>query len=193
MNAKRRAASLLLGVLLAACGSTPTSTPSPAATHAAPTASPAASASTTTPTAGTPATPDTVALVPDSVAVTVATSLVLRSKPEVNTASEIFKPSLSEGDQVFVVDGPVRASGYDWYDVRPLSARLPSWGWVAAASRSDEPWLVPGVATCPPTPTTFAQLTALTDGQRLACFSRVPITVRARIVRFVGSVDPGYS
>ena len=54
MNAKRHAASLLLGVLLAACGGTPTSppadTPGPTAIHTAPTASPAASASTTMPT-----------------------------------------------------------------------------------------------------------------------------------------------
>ena len=65
MNAKRRAASLLLGVVLAACGSTPATpmpagstqpTPSPldtlgpTAIHASPTASPAASASTTIPT-----------------------------------------------------------------------------------------------------------------------------------------------
>jgi hypothetical protein len=54
MNAKRRAASLLLGVLLAACGITPvtTTTPGPTATPSSPTAAPAASASTTVPTPG---------------------------------------------------------------------------------------------------------------------------------------------
>jgi hypothetical protein len=68
MNAKRRAASLLLGVLLAACGSTPATpatptptgsssaaaspadAPGPTATHASPSASAAASASATIPT-----------------------------------------------------------------------------------------------------------------------------------------------
>ena len=53
MNAKRRAASLLFGVLLAACANTPTSstpTPGPTATLSSPTAPPRASASTTMPT-----------------------------------------------------------------------------------------------------------------------------------------------
>jgi hypothetical protein len=195
-----RSGFVLLAVVLVGCSSaTPTAapgssevpTPAGVASAAATSVAPPTPGPTATPTATAQATPGAVALARDSVAVTAATSLVLRSKPEVSEASQIFKPSLSKGDQVFVVAGPVYASGYDWYDVNPLSAKYMNGGWVAAASRAGEPWIVPAVATCPPIPTTFAQLTALTDGQRLACFSRVPITVRARVIRFIGSVDPG--
>jgi hypothetical protein len=186
---------VLLAVVLVGCsGATPTAAPgsSEAPTPAVSASAPATSTATSTLGPTTPAAsakPTAAALAPRSVAVTVATSVVVRSKPEISTASEIFKPPLSAGDQVYVSSGPVRASGYDWYQVQPLTAHAPSWGWVVAASRSGEPWLVPGVATCPLTPTTFAQLTTLTYGQRLACFSRVPITVAARLLPCNCSVD----
>jgi hypothetical protein len=60
---------------------------------------------------------------------------------------------------VFVIDGPVSGSGYDWYLIDPLSEvdlqvhpDPPSPGWVAAASRDGEPWLAPSAAHCLDTP-----------------------------------------
>lgn len=169
--------------------SSPLVSPSPTAAQTlapSPTPTPSPSIAPATPA------PEVVVLARDTVAVVVANEgLVIRSKPEISDSSVIFDPALAAGAQLYIADGPEHANGYDWYDVNPLSAKYMNGGWVAAASRAGEPWIVPGVATCPPVPTTFAQLATLTDGQRLACFSRVPITVRARVIRFIGSVDPG--
>jgi hypothetical protein len=209
MSRSARFGLVILAAVLAGCsGATPTPAPN-ASDHATPAGvapSPTSSAPTQTQPEPTPtvpaptpsattatAAPAAETLPPYGVAIAIQDDVVIRSKPGVGADSEIYKPSLSRGDQVLVVGGPVRASGYDWYDVRPLAARLPSSGWVAQASKAGEPWIAPGRATCPPVPTTFATLAALTDGQQLACFSRVPITVSARLWRFVGSVDPGYN
>jgi hypothetical protein len=206
MSSSARFGLVILAAVLAGCsGATPTPAPN-ASDHATPAGvapSPTSSAPTQTQPEPTPtvpaptpsattatAAPAAETLPPYGVAIAIQDDVVIRSKPGVGADSEIYKPSLSRGDQVLVVGGPVRASGYDWYDVRPLAARLPSSGWVAQASKAGEPWIAPGRATCPPVPTTFATLAALTDGQQLACFSRVPITVSARLWRFVGSVDP---
>jgi len=99
------------------------------------------------------------------------------------------------------MSGPVAASGYDWYEVSPVTfeiERLVEWpktivgsssGWVAVASRDGEAWLGHGEATCPAMPTDVAGLGSLSIGARLACFSRVPITVKARIVPCQCDVD----
>ena len=88
-----------------------------------------------------------------------------------------------------MLDGPVTASGYDWYEVAQLSSRtLPS-GWVASASRDGEPWIVAGAFDCPPVPTDFRSLAALPVGVGLACFPQVPITVQARLISCACDVD----
>jgi len=116
----------------------------------------------------------------------------VRSKPEVSDASEKLEPLLPTGTELFVLSGPVAGSGYDWFEVRPLSTGLPHGGWVAATARDGEPWLVAGRPSCPAAPKDFATLAALTDGQKLACFSGVPITVRARLLPCNCDVDgPG--
>lgn len=125
-----------------------------------PTASPSIAFATPTPAA--------VVLARDTVAVVVATDgLVIRSKPEISAASEIFRPSLPAGAELYVWDGPVRADGYAWYRVLPLSAKYQS-GWVAAASKTGEPWIESGNATCPKTPTTVAGVAQMPGGVGLA-------------------------
>lgn len=133
------------------------------------------------------------ALTSGSVAITVASDVRMRSKPEVGSTSEPYSPTLPKGAELFVVGGPVRESGYDWYEVLPLNSGLPTRGWVARASRPGEPWITPASATCPKAPTTIAGLSGMTDGTRLACFSQVPITVQARLLPCYCDVDPAYA
>lgn len=116
----------------------------------------------------------------------------MRSQFRIADDSETYEPLLPLGTQLYVLDGPVSASGYDWYQVAPLisaapdldfrgSGALPS-GWVASAGRDGEPWIAVDAFDCPPLPTDFRSLAALPPAVGLACFPRVPITVRARLI-----------
>jgi hypothetical protein len=109
--------------------------------------------------------------------------LRVRSKPGTDASSRKYTPLLPLGTRLFVLDGPVEASGYSWYEVMPLSlvGSLPS-GWVAVAGRDGEPWVEKARFNCPPVPTDLAALSALPAGVGLVCFPRVPITVRARVI-----------
>jgi hypothetical protein len=118
--------------------------------------------------------------------------LRVRSQPGVNDDSRKLAPLLPLGTELYVFDGPVSASGYDWYEVVPLASRsLPS-GWVAVASRDGEPWIARDDFDCPPQPTNVRSLAALTPGVGLACFSQVPITVKARLIWCNCNIDGGW-
>ena len=122
-------------------------------------------------------------------AVTAVDGVRVRSQPRVSDDSFKEEPLLPRGTALYMLDGPVSASGYDWYNVAPLTSRdLPS-GWVASASRDGVPWLEQGNFDCPSVPADFRALTALPDGVGLACFPRVPITVRARVLSCECDVD----
>jgi hypothetical protein len=127
----------------------------------------------------------------DSVAVTTVDELRVRSRPRIADDSSKLEPLLPLGAQVFVLDGPVSASGYTWYEVAPLGSRTLPQGWVAAASRTGEAWLAPGTFRCPPVPTDFKSLSALPPAVGLACFPRTPITVVARLIGCNCDVDGG--
>jgi len=134
------------------------------------------------------------ALARDTTARVLATDgLLVRSEPGVGDGSRILRPALVKDAELYVWGGPVHASGYDWYEVLPLSARYPRSGWVAAASRSGEPWIAPGKATCPKAPGSFADLRALTAGQALGCFSGVTLRIPAAIVPCNCDIDPAYA
>ena len=197
--------------LLAGCGaqatSSPTVSPPSALTGAQPSASPAPFASLVAspmpsdspveppspaqdPTSSAPRSSDPT----DSFAGRVVTTLAdeglrVRSRPGVGNDSFKEEPLVPLGTALYVLDGPVPASGYDWYEVVPLSSRsLPS-GWVAGAGRDGEPWIEADAFDCPPVPTDFRSLAALPAGVGLACFPRVPITVRARLISCNCDVD----
>jgi hypothetical protein len=186
---------LLVGsVLVGACGPSlapasdgsiapPSGTPSPST-------SPLHSPSSSPKPSNTPAPTGASAVVPtpsDSLIGTVVTTLAddglrVRSQPRVSDDSLMLEPLLPLGSQLFVLRGPVPASGYDWYEVVPLASRdLPS-GWVARAARDGEPWIAVDAFDCPAVPTNFRSLAALPPGVGLACFPRVPITVEARLI-----------
>jgi len=184
----------ILSLILVACSAeaqatqseqvspTPSQGPSLPAIVTPPPSTPApAPVVTPTPPASASAAPLTLG--PDMVAVVATNDLVIRSEPGISKRSYVYKPYLGRREQLFVIDGPVRASGYDWYEVMPLSDRFEDTGWVAAASKKGKPWIKPLAAapTCPPVPTTVTELDALSSGVQLACFSGVPITVRAQL------------
>ena len=91
----------------------------------------------------------TVALTAGTIAATVVDGVRMRSQPRISADSRKLEPLLAIGTKLYVLDGPVRASGYAWYEVAPLDAwDLPS-GWVASGDRDGEPWIEPGGFDCP--------------------------------------------
>ena len=77
-------------------------------------------------------------------AVTVSDRLRVRSQPRVSDDSARYEPLLPTGTELLVVEGPVQASGYDWYRVAPVSLTLSGGvteGWVAAADHDGTPWI----------------------------------------------------
>lgn len=194
-------AGVALALLAAACtaaGQTPVPAPSstaaPSTSHS--TAPPASVAPSPTPNGSSSPEPSvepspTASAAPNaspwplgSVVVTIENGIRVRGLPEVSEASWKDPRLLPLGTQLLVLDGPVAGSGYPWYEVVPISSGDLPMGWIAAASRSGDPWLAADEVDCPPTPTNVTSLAALPSGARLACFSRTPITVRARVLKF---------
>jgi hypothetical protein len=118
----------------------------------------------------------------------------MRTEPSLEAPSERYTPMLPKGADLYVISGPEHGSGYHWYEVSPLgdeihgligSSRPPEHaytGWVAVASRDGEPWLAHRKVNCPNKPRDVTALTSLSGLEGLTCFSRVRITVRARIL-----------
>ena len=86
----------------------------------------------------------TATLPPGSMAMTVTDRLRARSEPRVSGDSVKYEPLLPVGTQLLVIEGPVQASGYDWYHVAPVAITLTGGvadGWVAAADHDGTPWI----------------------------------------------------
>jgi len=184
---------ILTSVLVGACGAAlapvsggPQASPSPTASLASPVASPSSSPSPSLPPPSSgpvsPSPKPRETFVGRTVTTLADDGLRVRSQPRVSDDSFLEEPLLPFGTQLYVLAGPVSASGYAWYEVAPLTSRtLPS-GWVASADRGGEPWIEAGAFDCPSVPTDFGSLAALPRGVGLACFSQVPITVQARLI-----------
>ena len=131
--------------------------PSPLASPtASSSASPAAIRSTPT---LEPSPADAVGFHPNSFVQVVTDDLRVRTLPGVGSDSLKLEPLLWDGAMAMVLDGPVTASGYDWYLVRLLSEvdlqfhpDPPPFGWVAAAAPDGEPWLASFPIDCHETP-----------------------------------------
>ena len=123
----------------------------------------------------------------DKIALVVTDDLRVRSKPRVAADSALRTPLLDKGRAVFVVDGPVVASGFTWYEVRPMRAPdefddLP-FGWVAAAGKDGEPWLAGRGFKCPSAPRDVPSFLAVPDLAGLACFGRKDLEISGRLAR----------
>jgi hypothetical protein len=128
---------------------------------------------------------------PGLYAVTVGDRLRVRSKPGVSDDSEKLEPLLKDNIRLLVIDGPVEASGYDWFHVQPSGNFKPGqpWpsGWVAAG-KDGEHWIEPFEFECPSVPTNVRGMNDLSPWHtrldfyyRISCFSGVEITFKARL------------
>ena len=131
------------------------------------------------------ATPNDSGLAPDSIAEVVTDDLVVRSLPGVSDASLIDPRVLVRGTLLFVVDGPVAADGFDWYqavpfprDLRDIPREIPGPGWVAAGRQGD-PWIAAWSGTCPE-----PELESMWTASRfvlLACFGDRDLTLQGAL------------
>jgi hypothetical protein len=179
------AASLLATLMLVACSSLdvqPSNSPSSLPTSALTSPSTATLLPSDPTGSVSPAPKPTDTFVGRVVTTLAGDGLRVRSKPRIGDDSHKFEPLLPLGTQLYVLDGPVSASGYAWYEVAPLASRTQPTGWIASAGLDGQPWIAAGAFDCPPAPTDFRSLAALPPAVGLACFPRVPITVQARLI-----------
>jgi hypothetical protein len=119
----------------------------------------------------------------DSAALVVTDDLRIRSAPFVGDLSVRYRRLLQRDDRLFVVDGPVIAQNYEWYQVKAWRPSSPdvSWpvGWVARAGHNGEVWFRASTMSCPASPVEAPDLLALAQLERVACYRDKPIEVRA--------------
>jgi len=194
----------LVAALMAGCASAAASpslqVESPAGSPSSP-ESPRSTPSTAEPTAASSPLPATSPLASTSVievggfAEVVVDALNIRSNPGVVSGGEVPQATslLERGSRVFLAEGPVRASGYDWYFVSedqpvfwiPMGCTpgapcdFPGIGWVAIGPQ-DDPWLRP-VDPCPTQPGDALALHAMGPLARLSCLGDKTTTIQARL------------
>lgn len=158
------AVALVVTLLLASCQGGSTASP-PASGEgsqsgqqsSAPTASAAVPSSSLTSTPGE--------FARDTIVETVVSDLNLRDAPG---RSGGILGSLAPGAASVVIDGPVNADGFDWYEIHSLGLSMgtgceepiltepfncPFWsGWAAAAGSDGRPWLAEADFSCPAWP-----------------------------------------
>jgi hypothetical protein len=111
--------------------------------------------------------------------------LRVRSLPTTAQESERLEPLLSAGTEVFIIDGPVAADGYDWYEIiafdTEVEGGLPLIGWSAVADRdSGEAWLRPQTVGCGSEyPLDVDHLAGLGGSGGLDCFGSEELTLQA--------------
>ena len=121
------------------------------------------------------------ALAPDGLAEVVTSDLVVRTLPEISAGSIIDPTRLNAPKLLFVLDGPVRADGFDWYFVAPFDEFLsdtpspnPRPGWVAAAGDGED-WIAPWSGECPEP--TLDALRSQSGFLRVPCFGDRELTL----------------
>lgn len=180
----RFAPMIAAAVLIAAC--------SPGASSSeAPTVTSTPVSTTSAPTMAASGQEPTLSLGPDVIAEVVTTDLVMRTAPAVSPESIIYPGRLGPGDRLYLVEGPVSADGFDWYLGSPYEALVNEeadatsqvwvrFGWVAAADKTGEAWIVPIEADCP-SDATVEILSGLPFELRLACFGSGPISLDGEV------------
>jgi len=175
----RELAALGISMLLLACSGANSAADDGAPTGSptvAPSPPPSSGGAASVPPVSPSPTTSTVLLGPDAVAELMTTDLVVRSAPGVSAQSEMYPERLNQPMLLFVVDGPVRANGYDWYLVQPFTRDVcvdvcppgPPFGWVAQAGKDGEQWIAPASLECPEPEASLIGWLARTA--RLACF-----------------------
>ncbi|HEX5014225.1 MAG TPA: hypothetical protein VFV72_08705 [Candidatus Limnocylindrales bacterium] len=140
-----------------------------------------------------------------SIVTSVTDGLRVRSEPYVGDGSTMYTPLLGGGTTLAIVDGPVLASGYTWFQVVvPSVPRANNGlliGWVAAADNdTGQPWIGPADRACPnPDELTVALLSELTKPPEiaggLACYGAgtdvdgTALTIRGRMTPVCAEAD----
>ena len=119
-------------------------------------------------------------LAADTLAEVVSGRLRIRSEPRIADDSIKHEPLLDVGDRLLILDGPVVANDYEWYEVmawRPgnLYASWPV-GWVARGDHDGTPWLAAMVDACPSGTITMRVVADLHPQERVACFGDRPLS-----------------
>ena len=128
----------------------------------------------------------------DSVADVVSGRLRIRSEPRVADDSIKYEPLLGVGARLMVLDGPVFASDYDWYQVAAWDPAHPDTafpsGWVSRGDHDGTPWISAAPNVCPTDTITINDVVALAPAERVACFGDREIRLHA----YIGGTDETY-
>ena len=121
----------------------------------------------------------------DSLAQVVSGRLRIRSEPRVADDSIKYEPLLGVGVRLFVLDGPVVANEYEWYQITAWHPQDPSasWpvGWVSRGDHDGTPWIRPITDACPTGEVTAAVVAGMPAPERVACFGNETLRFRAFI------------
>jgi hypothetical protein len=104
--------------------------------------------------------------------------LRVRSAPTTARSSKMLKPVLPAGTRMLVVDGPVAADGYDWYEIQTDGELIDLFGWVATG-KDGEVWLAAKKPRCPED-ADAATVATLNRIDFLACYGNTQVEVTAR-------------
>ena len=118
----------------------------------------------------------------DAVVSVVEGPLRVRSLPRVADDSDKFDPLLQTGQLLFVIDGPIRASEYDWYLVQTIGGPGHV-GWVASADHDGTAWLELANVDCPADPEAV-DVGQMAGEIRLHCYG-------SRELQLFGSISSG--
>ena len=158
---------------------------------------PTSSADGQTPPSATPDDVGPVTFEMNGIGQVIASELVLSTEPGVEPPSQILSGTLVAGTKFFVVSGPAEASGYEWYEIAVIPADVPEGfprlGWIAAASREGEAWVIALDLSCPPETELETAQFAQPPFELLACLGETEIRVRAQVTGCGAWGGPGPS
>lgn len=133
----------------------------------------------------------------DGLARVVGDRLRVRSAPGTGADSERLEPLLDAGTMLFIIDGPVAGSGYEWYQIAPATfgnggdqgefrykGEDGPVGWVASADREGTPWIAGARAECPDLAASSDDLSVLErlgPLVALSCYGDTTIQFRAKL------------
>jgi hypothetical protein len=129
---------------------------------------------------------------PDRIGRVVASDgLRVRTLPTVGDESQRLDPTLDKGTTFYVVDGPVIADGYAWYQVDPYgeSAGDRPFGWVAAGSREGDAWIENHLDGCDSMGTSVETVGAMWPQGQLYCYGSDEIELTGQLVCEFGDIE----
>ena len=135
----------------------------------------------------------------DSIAEVVSGRLRIRSQPRIADDSIKYEPLLGVGARLMILDGPVEANDYDWYQVaawdpKDREATFPA-GWVARGDHDGTPWISAAAQVCPTGTVTTSEVVGLAPAERVACFGDRELRLRAFVTdgsdSYECTADPG--